>query len=153
MVQDKDGKCANATLKIGIQCNDILEEGEAGAMICLHPNTIRGRLMNVEVGPNIGPPNIETRADITRAVGLIEYHIEFSWETSAGDYEWIVIHSEFATGHGNDLHFSYDVSPSEIPDEVLIYKSKVEVTVMCWEGGWENSYISINVVYSMEKLN
>jgi hypothetical protein len=153
IIESKNGKMANSTLLIGIQRNDAFEEGESGPIVVIRRGLGRGYAVDSEVGPNIGQPTIETRADINTAVGYIEYEVEFYWELPDNEIGWEVIHSEATFAGGGDVHFSYDVMPDEIPEEVQMYLSEIQVTVICWEGGWESALIGINVVFPMENLN
>lgn len=153
IVEGKNGKEVNSTLLIGIQRNDTFEEGESGVILALRQGIGRGYMVVVEVGPNIGQPTIETRANVYTAVGLLEFTIEIEWELSDEEFDSLEIYTETIVAGGEDVQFIYNVMPDEIPEEVQIYPSEAQVGVICWEGGWENALILENAFFPIENLN
>jgi hypothetical protein len=151
IIEGKNNKKANSTLHIGIQCYDIFEEGESGVIVALR--TGLGYVVTSEIGPHIGKPTIETEADVITAVGLIDFAVDLVWHESSEQTNRSEVYSESVTVIREDIHFSYNVMPNDIPDEIQKYPSEVWVSVVCWEGGWENAIIKQNVIFPVENVN
>ena len=156
-IEGKSSNKANSTLIIGIQRNDVFEEGEGGIYRDFNPiNPTRLLATVADIGPSIGLPTVECQCDVYRAVGDLEFEISLRWVVSQEENIILVyianIYTDSTFARGEDVLFSYIVRPGELPEEMQIYESSIRVSVSTSNGRWDGYVITINAAFPMDNL-